>query len=156
LRDHSIDVIAAAQAFHWFERKKFQSECERLLRGKSIICLIWNERDNYSDDFHRHYENLLQNYATDYEQIRHDNITEDELREFFRAQPFHFAKFPNSQRFDFEGVKGRLLSASYIPTEGHPRYGEMIDVLRHLFMAHSTDGMLDMLYETKIYWSKLS
>ena len=29
--DHSIDIVTAAQAFHWFDIEKFREECRRIL-----------------------------------------------------------------------------------------------------------------------------
>jgi hypothetical protein len=40
---------------------------------------------------------------------------------FFRS-PFVTHTFANEQRFDFESLKGRLLSCSYAPAEGQPKH----------------------------------
>lgn len=156
LRDRSVDVVIAGQAFHWFDQTKFQAECKRILRDKSIACLIWNERDNQSTEFLRAYEELLGNYSTDYYQVRHEDVTEGELQEFFGSKSLQRGQFPNNQIFDFEGVRGRLLSASYIPTEDHPRYGEMIALLKSLFEKQSKNGKVELLYKTQLYWGKVS
>src|SRR5579862_1223114 len=33
LKSGSVDVVTAAQAFHWFDHAKFRDECRRILRG---------------------------------------------------------------------------------------------------------------------------
>jgi hypothetical protein len=58
--------------------------------------------------------------------------------------------FENEQRFDFDGLKGRLLSSSYIPKDG-ARYAEMMQALLVLFDRHAAGGQVRVGYETKVY-----
>lgn len=44
LPEHCIDCITAAQSFHWFNRKLFKIECQRILKKNGPILLIWNCR----------------------------------------------------------------------------------------------------------------
>ena len=41
----SVDVVTAAQAFHWFDRSRALSELRRILRGGGQLALLWNFRD---------------------------------------------------------------------------------------------------------------
>jgi hypothetical protein len=41
--------------------------------------------------------------------------------------------FNNQQVFDFEGLKGRLLSSSYMPLQGEPGFEGMIADFKELF-----------------------
>jgi len=45
LPDGSVDVVTAAQAFHWFDAPAALAECARLLRPGGGLGLVWNERD---------------------------------------------------------------------------------------------------------------
>jgi hypothetical protein len=58
--------------------------------------LIWNERQLDTTAFLRGYENLLIRYGTDYETVRHENITKETLRDFFQTD-FREAIFRNAQ-----------------------------------------------------------
>ena len=49
--------------------------------------LIWNERLLDSTVFLRAYEDLLLRYGTDYEKVRHENVTA-EIAEFFSPGSF--------------------------------------------------------------------
>jgi ubiquinone/menaquinone biosynthesis C-methylase UbiE len=40
----SIDLVTAAQAFHWFDCEAFRTECLRILRGDARVALVWNMR----------------------------------------------------------------------------------------------------------------
>jgi len=120
------------------------------------VALIWNERLTASTLFLRGYEQLLLHFATDYEQVNHTQIDELVLNEFFAPHAFLERTFSNRQRFDYDGLEGRLLSSSYTPTPEHPRYTPMLSALRELFATHQQDGEISFDYETKVYWSALA
>ena len=115
--------------------------------------LIWNERQLDTTPFLREYEELLVKYSTDYSVVRHDNIRTSELDYFFQG-PYEKAAFANVQVFDFEGLKGRMLSASYMPDPGHASYNKMIDSLAAVFANHNQNGRIEVFYDTKIYFSR--
>jgi SAM-dependent methyltransferase len=45
LPDESVDAVAVAQAFHWFDADVALHEMARVLRDEGGIGLVWNERD---------------------------------------------------------------------------------------------------------------
>jgi len=145
LADSSVDLIVAGQAFHWFDPVRTRTEFVRI----AVVALIWNERLILSD-FEREYEELILEYAGDYKTINHKNITDKQIGDFFHPQPFLLRSFENEQRFDFDGLKGRLLSSSYIPKDG-ARYAAMLDTLKELFDRHAKGGQVRVGYETKVY-----
>jgi hypothetical protein len=65
------------------------------------------------------------------------------------------ASFPNEQLFDFEGLKGRLLSSSYAPEAGHTQHEPMLAGLRQLFERHQSDGHIVFPYQTLVYFGQL-
>lgn len=154
LASKSVDFVIAAQAFHWFDKVKAGEEFRRILRDKGFIALIWNERQLDTNEFLRDYEQLLIEFGTDYEKVRHENIDETDLRGFFRTE-VKKAIFQNVQKLDFDGLKGRMLSASYIPTAENPRFEEMLEKLQSLFAQHAENGKIEILYNTNIFYAQI-
>jgi len=149
LAGSSIDLIVAGQAFHWFDPVGTRKEFVRIARPGAVVALIWNERLILSE-FERDYEALILEYAGDYKTINHKNITDAQIGDFFQPKSFLLRSFENEQRFDFDGLKGRLLSSSYIPKEG-PRFAGMMSALKDLYNRHAVDGRVRVGYETKLY-----
>ncbi len=154
LPDASVDLIIAAQAFHWFDPVTTRAEFERILRPGGRIVLIWNERQLDTTPFLIEYEAFLLKYANDYPVVRHEIIEADSIRGFL-GDDMETVTFPNVQVFDFEGLKGRMLSASYMPAETDPIYETMIDELRSIFAKHAENGKVNVLYDTNVYTSRL-
>ena len=42
LRNASIDIVVAAQSFHWFDPAAFTRECERILRPDGAVLIVYN------------------------------------------------------------------------------------------------------------------
>src|SRR5438067_8695449 len=81
--DDSIDLIVAAQAFHWFDIPAARRECMRVLRAGGYALLMWNDRKLDATPFLREYEQLLLSCGTDYLKVRHNNINDTALSAFF-------------------------------------------------------------------------
>src|SRR5271168_3293463 len=99
LPDHSLEIVAAAQAAHWFDREKARREFIRILKPGGWCVLLWNERLTDLTKFLRDYEQLLLDYGTDYEEVRHERTT-DAVNEFFDPAPFKERVFEMRQEFD--------------------------------------------------------
>jgi SAM-dependent methyltransferase len=153
LADKSVDFIIAAQAFHWFDREKTPLEFRRILRPKGFVALIWNERQLDSNKFLREYEGFLLEFGTDYQEVRHDQLRLETLGQTFQTE-FQTATFQNTQIFDFEGLKGRVLSSSYMPAENHPRFNEMKKQLQRLFTKHQKNDTIEICYDTKVFFAQ--
>lgn len=150
LADESVDFVVAAQAFHWFEAKKAHPEFKRILKPGGHVVLIWNERQIDTTPFLVEYEAFLLKHAYDYGNVRHENIHAKEIGDFFQKE-YNSATFSNQQVFDFEGLKGRMLSASYMPSETDPQFDAVIEDLRRLFAKHAENDRIKIFYDTNVY-----
>ena len=155
LRENSIDMIVAGQAFHWFDRAKARPEFQRILKPNGWVVLIWNGFHVEASPLNNGYQEIVLRYGTDYKEVARE-ISGVEVEPFFAPNKCKCAKFKFRQMFDFEGLKGRLLSSSYAPDANHPRFAEMIDELRALFEAHQKDGRVQFDYDTEVYYGQMS
>ena len=150
LPNNSVDAIMAGQAFHWFNTEKSKAEFTRILKAHGLVVLVWNER-RIDAAFEQEYEVLINRHGKDYVQVKHRNIEADDIAAFFAPAPMELKVFNNQQVFDFEGLKGRLLSSSYMPLQGEPGYEVMIDGLQELFDKYQQAGTITITYDTKVY-----
>jgi SAM-dependent methyltransferase len=155
LPDASADFIVAGQAFHWFDAKLVRAEFLRLLKPHGWVAIIWNERKKDATALQRDYEKLLQNHSADYKQVASRYPERGRMEEFFGKEALKHKTFENEQRFDFAGLRGRLLSSSYSPPAGDPKHEPMLAELRRLFDAHQQNGWVRFEYETHIYYGRL-
>jgi SAM-dependent methyltransferase len=150
----SVDLVTAAQAFHWFHPEHTRAELARILRPGGQVALIWNQRRE--SPFNTDYEEMLERFAPEYAGVRESNrAAEPKLRAFFDPVVPRFASFVHEQRFDEAGVRGRLTSSSYAPQPGHPNYEPMMARLREIFAAHERGGEVTFGYETIVWYGPL-
>ena len=149
------NMIVAGQAFHWFDRAGCRLEFARILMPPGWVALIWNRRSTDATPILRDYERLLNTHGVDYAKVRHDNIATEALSAFYGG-PFEYRVLPKEQVFDFEGLRGRLLSSSYVPAEGQAGFEPMIEDLARLFQEHEQAKRVRFEYETDIYFGRLS
>lgn len=155
LDDGTIDVIIAGQAFHWFDVIETKKEFKRISKPGGLLVLFWNERLLRSD-FEKEYDALIVKHSIDYVKVDHRRIDWENIQSFYAPQPFELKEFPNYQTFDFEGLKGRLLSSSYMPQKGDAGYEPMVAELAELYDKYQQQNTITINYTTKVYVGKLS
>jgi ubiquinone/menaquinone biosynthesis C-methylase UbiE len=155
LANSSVDFAVAGQAFHWFEPRTARAEFQRILRPNGWVAVISNERLRDATPLQREYEALLLKYGTDYKNVAETYTKYRQMDEFFGSCSYTEKSFPNEQSFDFEGLRGRLLSASYAPPKDHPNHQPMLAELRNIFDANEQGGCVRFEYKTHIQYGQL-
>jgi SAM-dependent methyltransferase len=150
----SIDLLVAAQAFHWFDAPRARTEALRVVRPGAMGALLWNERPKGAHRFLDEYDALLRRYAPEYDRIVASRADVASMRGFFGGL-MQEAALPNQQVFDFEGLKGRLLSSSYAPEAGQPQHEPLLAGLRELFARYEHGGRIVFPYHTLVYFGPL-
>jgi SAM-dependent methyltransferase len=156
LPDASVDWVVAGQALHWFDIPRARAEFLRILRPGGQVAICWNHRSSQASAFMRGYDELLSRHAPEYKDASHRKVGPAEYERLFSHTRWREASFPNAQRYDREGLHGRLRSSSYTPPPGHPGHEPMLAALDALFDAHQSGGQVAIAYVTQAFWGELA
>jgi len=153
LPDACVDLVSAAQAFHWFEPAPTRCEWKRILRPNGRALIVFNSRRIEASPFMRSYDDFLNAHAIDYRDVDHRRVLGERLRGFL-DDPMEW-RHSFTVHHDFAAVKGLSASSSYVPSPDHPAHAAFMEGLEQLFEAHAIDGRVEFLYETEAYVGKL-
>jgi ubiquinone/menaquinone biosynthesis C-methylase UbiE len=145
----SVDFVTAAQSLHWFDLQPTAAEFRRILKPGGWVAILWNDRRDESP-FMQAYRALLLRHSTDYLQVDHKRVTPEVLRGFYGGE-FREKHFDNYQDFDRDGLRGRLLSSSYVPLDSQP----MLDEMDAIFAEHQVNGIVRFDYDTTLFYGRL-
>jgi SAM-dependent methyltransferase len=156
LPDGSVDLVTAAQAFHWFEPSATRAEFVRILRPQGWVALIWNNRRDDSTPFMTAYRQMLEGLGTDYRKVDHKFVADaPAIERFFAPGSVHLYTYSNNQVLDYDGLVGRLQSTSYVPAPGDSGHDRMLADARSLFDRYAEEGKVRIEYDTQVYLGKL-
>jgi SAM-dependent methyltransferase len=155
LPDRSVDLITVAQAMHWFDLDRTRSEFARILKPRGCCAVIYNNRHLSGDAFHDAYEEFLRSFGIDYFAVKEQHMGRKRLAQFFGSSEMKCATFPNAQELDEHALEGRVLSSSYIPRPGHPRFDEMRTELKKLFAENHSSGAVTIRYDCVVCYGQI-
>ena len=155
IKSSSIDLITAGQSFHWFNLPKTRKEFLRILKPDKYVVIVWNNRNTKLSKFFMEFKGLIVDYGTDYQDVSKKKVREKEFVTFFGTENFSRILRPNKQWIDYERLRLRLLSISYIPSEESVIYHEMIQKLKEIFKKHQINNLIELDYETEILIGKI-
>ncbi|HEY6267639.1 MAG TPA: methyltransferase domain-containing protein [Candidatus Acidoferrum sp.] len=155
LGDSSVDFVTAGQAFHWFEPQAARREFLRILKPHGWVVIACNDRRMEEQRLTREYEELLERFGIDYKRVKDSYPELHHIRSFLNDGKFFSHDLPNGQVLDWNGLRGRLRSSSFAPTEGHPNYVPMLAELERIYRRHEQNGSVRMEYFTRVYFGQL-
>jgi SAM-dependent methyltransferase len=149
LEGASMDLVLAAQAFHWFRAEEALLEFARILRPGGRLALMWNRRrrdDPFTAGYRAAILEVGGDSAVERMDFEPDVVTRSGLFSTARLVTFSF-----HQRLDFTGLLGRAMSASYVPKTG-PDAAKVKDLLCALHARHADgNGFVALMYTTEVY-----
>lgn len=144
------DFITTAQAFHWFDTKKFRQECMRIIKPGGKVFLIWNTRDN-SDLINRELYQIYSKFCPDFKGFSGGTQKDDpRIAEFFDGR-YEYISFDNPLYFDREKFIARSLSGSYSLKSEDKEYAVYIEALNTVFDKYSVDGIVSIANQSVAY-----
>lgn len=150
LPDSSVDMITAAQSFQWFNKSKSKEEFIRILKRGGWVVLLWNNR-NIESPFEISYEELMSKYALPYPYKKKDDEFMKDIKDFYGESAFKFFELYSYQDLDYSGMKGRILSSSFIPKEESPNHKLLEKDIKSTFDHYQQSGRVRLSYKVDIY-----
>jgi len=147
LPDASVDLVTAAQAFHWFRVNQARAECLRILRPGGLVALVWNDREPAAP-VNGALDSLFLAFGGD---KRRAMATAGERREvpaFFRGGEIATLTFAHAHRLDALALEGLAFSRSYMPAPDSEEGRKARTQIADIFAAHAEGGMVTIPYET--------
>jgi SAM-dependent methyltransferase len=149
LSSASVQVVLAAQAFHWFKPQPAIAEFCRILSRPGWIALMWNERDS-ADPFTNEYGELLLSFPETKNVEMNRGKAGIPLLESKLVKDAGVSYFKNSQQLDLNGLCQRAFSSSYAPKES-PGKEVLQTGLEEIFARYQSGGTVFLRYETSVY-----
>ena len=149
LPDQSVDLVSAAQAFHWFEPDAFRQECQRILKPHGKVLLVWNQRDR-TDPVNQTSKAIFAEYCPDFKGFSGGiSLVDARIAKLF-SQGYELLQFQYPIFYTREGYIGRCLSASYAILPDNPRFEDFVAALGQVFDRFEQDGKL-LLPNTTVF-----
>lgn len=149
LPDGCVDLVAAGQAFHWFEPDAARREWKRILSPGGRALVVFNSRRIDATPFMAAYDAFLAGHAVDYPGVDHRRVLGSQLKAFLGDTLEWHHRF--TQRRTWDEVRGLAMSSSYVPVPGHPAHDAFFAGLKTLFEQHAVDGVVKFPYECEAY-----
>lgn len=154
LKNASVDLITVAQAFHWFDRKLFKLECQRISKENGKVFLVWNDRDTSSEIIKENFgvnKKFCPNFKGSSNGI---DFSKDGFKDFFEGE-FELVEFENHLVYDKDTFISRNLSSSYAPKSTDDCCYEYIKAISEVFDKYSENGTVNYPYITRCYIGKV-
>ncbi len=154
LADNSVGLVTAAQAFHWFDRKKFSAECKRILCDGGKLAVVWN--DFVKEGLAARQSELCEKYSIELQikKAAGDDSYKRESDELLRGKYFksvEVAEYTGERVFDRESFIGETLSRSHAPRKGQQHYEPFVNELNNLFSEYESGGRAAVKTNTVCY-----
>ena len=155
LADHSVDVVVAAQAFHWFAADRALAEISRVLKPGGGLGLIWNVRDE-ALLWVRKLTAILDPHEAGTPRYR-TLEWKAAFRQSDQLSPLESQAFPHVQQLTPSALVDRVASISFIAAMPEAERAHVLAQVRALL---ETDPALagrehfEMPYETRTYWCR--
>jgi SAM-dependent methyltransferase len=146
----SVDLVTAAQAFHWFDVERARTECLRILGPHGKVALIWNDRDK-SDPLHLALDPVFQEFGREKWSALVAHEDRSHVQEFFGAARMDVASWPHEHSIGIDGLVALAFSRSYMPDRHTAEGVGAENELRRIFERFREDSVVKIRYRTVVH-----
>lgn len=169
--DHSVDYVVVSQSYHRFDRVLFKKECNRVLKDKNNVIIMWYRVDFKNSIYASMLEAIKKNYkdyATRYETDEITGAAEEESTNNIDAADF----------FDGNSHMENVISKSYLTRDEFINLGlslvlfpithkmnsvsevlkqksfkkeDYVKDLNSIFDKYSKDGKIELVFNVQIH-----
>jgi len=143
----SVDFITVAQAFHWFDLKRFQKECQRILKIDGKVAIISNERMTTS--INQEIEVAYKRFCPDFNGFSNGLNNSQEIYDRFFKENYSVKIYENPLSYNKNDFIGRHLSSSFSLTKDDKYYPNLVEALSSIFEKYSKNGIVAVPNLTK-------
>ena len=144
LPDGAADVVACAQAFHWFDQEPALAEIARVLRPGGRIALVWNVRDERVPWVSELSDAMVGRTGV-------DRGAAGPIEQSGLYGPVEHATFEHTQTVDREALRSLVLSRSYCAVLAEEERAPILGRVDRLFDEHARDGLLTLPYVVECF-----
>ncbi|MGC3989339.1 MAG: class I SAM-dependent methyltransferase [Chthoniobacteraceae bacterium] len=143
----TVELITAAQAFHWFDAIPARHECRRVLKPYGQVALIWNDWED-GDPLHLAFDHLAATYGGTKRSalVAHEDRKDVPL--FFGGSHYEQFHWPNAQQLDEAGFHSLIFSRSYIPARETEAGREVSREASRIFQQFAEESRITIRYRT--------
>ena len=163
LPDHSVDLVTAAAAFHWFDGPSARKEILRITKPAAQghpMAIFTRGRvdpdrhdiDQYWLDFTDKMREFQRQAGVDYTEKVHRAVLSDEsLNAFFGHGEWKKVQYPGHRELTWEQILGGLESYSSNPKDGTEESETLIRKMKEQFDKFQKDGKVIIARDHVVY-----
>jgi SAM-dependent methyltransferase len=144
LPDGAADVVACAQAFHWFDQEPALAEIARVLRPGGRLALVWNVRDERVPWVSELSDAMVGRTGV-------DRGAAAPIEQSGLYGPVEHAAFEHTQTVDRDALRALVLSRSYCAVLPEEERAPILGRVDRLFDEHARDGLLTLPYVVECF-----
>jgi len=143
----SVDLITAAQAFHWFEIERARAEFLRVLKPHGQVALIWNDRV-IEDPLHGALDEVFGEFGGPKRAALAAHEDRSSVPRFFGSTRPKELFWPHEHSLEEDGLLSLVFSRSYMPGRGADDGRRIADRVRQVFSRFAVNGKVEVRYRT--------
>lgn len=150
----SVDLVTAAQSFHWFDVEPTRREWLRILRPEGVVALIWNDRVP-TEPLQLALDALFaQHGGSRREAMLSAEKERANVPAFFNGAQTQLFAMPHQHALDEAGLLALAFSRSYMPPRESREGHEAARALRDVFETHAV--AVDGVPQVTIHYSTVA